>query len=112
MAANLTILKLHKTSKIYRKARPPFGELGVHFGKILRVLEGLGGVLGCLGGWSGQILAPKCVLGGVQGDFTGLDGSNLGPKMASNWGPDRTNIDANIGRIFDAFANRNLDGQN
>ena len=45
-------------------------------------------------------------------DFGGLDGPNLGPKMASNWGPDRTNIDANIDRIFDAFANRNLDGKN
>ena len=49
------------------------------------------------------------------GDFSGqdgLDGPNLGPKMASNWGPDRTSIVVNIDRIFDAFANRNLDGQN
>ena len=45
--------------------------------------------------------------GRFMGDFIGLEG----PKMASNQGPDRTNIDANIDRIFDAFANRNFDGQ-
>ena len=48
--------------------------------------------------------------GRLVGDFGGLDGPNLGPKMASSWGLDRTKIDANIARIFDAFENRNLDG--
>ena len=47
-----------------------------------------------------------------MGDFNGLDGPNLGLKMASSWGQDRTKIDANIDRIFDAFQNRNLDGTN
>ena len=50
--------------------------------------------------------------GRLVGDFGGLDGPNLGPKMASSWGLDRTKIDANIARIFDAFENRNLDGRN
>ena len=50
--------------------------------------------------------------GRLVGDFGGLDGPNLGPKMASSWGLDRTKIDANIARIFDAFENRNLDGKN
>ena len=49
--------------------------------------------------------------GRLVGDFGGLDGPNLGPKMASSWGLDRTKIDANIARIFDAFENRNLDEQ-
>ena len=49
-------------------------------------------------------------LGRLVGDFGGPEGPNLGPKMASSWGLDRTKIDANIARIFDAFENRNLDG--
>ena len=84
--------------------------------------DGLGGSWGSCGGLgasSGVVLADSGSQvrlgrrpGRFMGDLSGLDGPNLGPKMASNWGPDRTNIDANIGRIFDAFANRNLDGQN
>ena len=47
----------------------------------------------------------------LMGDFSGLDSANLGPKMALSWGPDRTKINANIDRMFDAFENRNLDGK-
>ena len=83
------------------------------------VLGGLGGVLGRLGASWGVVLADsgsQARLGRrprrLVGDFGGLDGHNLGPKMASSWGLDRTKIDANIARIFDAFENRNLDGKN
>ena len=86
----------------------------MHFGTILGVLGGRGGVLGGLGG----VLEPGSQVrlrrrsGRFMGDFSGLDGPNLGPKMASNWVPDRTNIGANIDRMFDAFANQSLDGKN
>ncbi len=82
-------------------------------------MGGLGGSWGGLGAYWGVVWADSGSQvrlgrrpGRFMGDFSGLDGPNLGPKMASNWGPDRTNIDANIDRIFDAFANRNLDGKN
>ena len=91
----------------------------MHFEANLWVLRGLGGVLGGLvASWgvvwadSGSQVRLGRRPGRSMGDFSGLDGPNLGPKMASNWGLDRTNIDANIDRIFDAFANRNLDGKN
>lgn len=88
------------------------GGLGASWG-------GLGGVLGGLGASWGVVLADSGSQarlgrrpGRLVGDFGGLDGPNLGPKMASSWGLDRTKIDANIARIFDAFENRNLDGKN
>ena len=65
MAANL-ILHMHKTPKIYLKSRPPLGELGVHFGAILRVL---GGVLGRLGGVLGGLRGVLGRLGGGLGGF-------------------------------------------
>ena len=74
---------------------------GPHFGSILGVW-----------GDSGFRARLGRRLGRLVGDFGGLDGPNLGPKMASSWGLDRTKIDANIARIFDAFENRNLDGKN
>ena len=82
----------------------------MHFGTILAVLGGLGGVLGVLEPGSQVRLRRRS--GRFMGDFSGLDVPNLGPKMASSWGPDRTKIDANIDRIFDVFENRKLDGQN
>ena len=81
-------------------------------------MEGLGGSCGGLGASSGVVWADSGSQvrlgrrpGRFMGDFSGLDGHNLGPKMALNWGQDRTNIDANIYIIFDASANRNLDGK-
>ena len=95
------------------------GELGIHFEAILGVLGDLGGVLEGLGASWSVVLADSGSQarlgrrpGRLVGDFGGLDGPNLGPKMASSWGLDRTKIDANIARIFDAFENRNLDGKN
>ena len=91
----------------------------MHFEAILGVLGGSWDSWGCLGAswvvvWADSGSQPRLGRRPVRlvGDFIGLDGPNLGPKMASNWGPDRTNIDANIYIIFDASANRNLDGKN
>ena len=103
---------MHKYPQNNRKLRPPLGELGMHFEANLWVLGSLRGVLGSLVASWGVVWADSCSQarlgrrpGRLVGDFGGLDGPNLGPKMASSWGLDRTKIDANIARIFDAFEN-------
>ena len=74
-----------------------------------RVLGGLGASWEVVLADSSSQARLRMRPGLLMGDFSGLDGPNLDPKMASSWGLDRTKIDANINRIFDAFENRNLD---
>ena len=79
MAANLT-LHMHKSPKIYLKSRPPLGELGVHFGAILRVLGGPGASWGAVWADSGSQARLGRRPGRLLGDFIGLDGPTWAPR--------------------------------
>ena len=88
--------------------------LGVVLGGLGASWGGLGASWGVLGGGLGGFWLPGAsweASGAARGRFWWPRWPNLGPKMASSWGLDRTKIDANIARIFDAFENRNLDGK-
>ena len=76
-----------------------------------RVLGGLGASWEVVWADSSSQARLRMRPGLLMGDFSGLDSANLGPKMALSWGQDRTKINANIDRMFDAFENRNLDGK-